>query len=84
MSSLWLVLGSQLNKISINHFKTNFIMENEQLVDRIVNNGTADSLEAVVREYFSTHPTAVDAIFEWTACGEDGDDINFTLKVERN
>ena len=59
-------------------------MENEQLVDRIVNNGTADSLEAVVREYFSTHPTAVDAIFEWTACGEDGDDINFTLKVERN
>ena len=44
-------------------------MENEQLVDRIVNNGTADSLEAVVREYFSTHPTAVDAIFEWTACG---------------
>ena len=59
-------------------------MENEQLVDRIVNNGTADSLEAVVREYFSTHPTAVDAIFEWTALGEDGDDINFTLKVERN
>ena len=59
-------------------------MENEQLVDRIVNNGTADSLEEVVREYFSTHPTAVDAIFEWTALGEDGDDINFTLKVERN
>ena len=59
-------------------------MENEQLADRIVNNGTADSLEEVVREYFSTHPTAVDAIFEWTACGEDGDDINFTLKVERN
>ena len=59
-------------------------MENEQLVDRIINNGTDDSLEAVVREYFSTHPTAVDAIFEWTACGEDGDDINFTLKVERN
>ena len=59
-------------------------MENEQLVGRIVNNGTADLLEKVVREYFSTHPTAVDAIFEWTACGEDGDDINFTLKVERN
>ena len=59
-------------------------MENEQLVDRIVNNGTADSLEKVVREYFSTHPTAVDAIFEQTACGEDEDDINFTLKVERN
>ena len=59
-------------------------MENEQLVNRIVNNGIADSLEAVVREYFSTHPTAVDAIFEWTACGEGGDNINFTLKVERN
>lgn len=59
-------------------------MENEQLIDRIVNNGTADSLEEVVREYFSTHPTAVDAIFEWAALGEDGDDINFTLKVERN
>ena len=59
-------------------------MENEQLVDRIVNNGTADSLETVVREYFSTHPTAVDAIFEWTACGEDGADIDFTLKVESN
>ena len=59
-------------------------MENEQLVDRIVNNGTADSLEKVVREYFSTHSTAVDAIFDWTSCCEDEDDINFTLKVERN
>ena len=59
-------------------------MENEQLVTKIVNNGTADSLDAVVREYFSTHPTAVDAIFEWTVCGGGGDDINFTLKVERN
>ena len=59
-------------------------MENEQLVNRIVNNGTADSLEAVVREYFSTHPTAVDAIFEWTVYGGGEDDINFTLRVERN
>ena len=59
-------------------------MENEELVQRIADNGTADSLEVLVREYFSTHPTAVDAIFEWTACGEGGDDINFTLRVERN
>ena len=60
-------------------------MENEQLVNKIVNNGTADSLEAVVREYFSPPPTAVDAIFEWTVCGGGGgDDINFTLRVERN
>ena len=59
-------------------------MENEEVVERIINNGTADSLEAIVREYFSKHSTAVDAIFEWTACGEGGDDINFTLKVERN
>ena len=59
-------------------------MENEEVVERIANNGTADSLETVVREYFSKHPTAVDAIFEWTACGEGGDDINFTLRVERN
>ena len=59
-------------------------MENEEVVQRIADNGTADSLEAVVREYYSTHPTAVDAIFAWTACGADGDDINFTLKVERN
>ena len=59
-------------------------MENEEVVQCIADNGTADSIEAVVREYFSKHPTAVDAILEWTACGEDGDDINFTLKVERN
>ena len=59
-------------------------MENEEVVQRIADNGTADSLETVVREYFSKHPTAVDAIFEWTACGEGGDDINFTLRVERN
>ena len=66
--------------------KTNYFtdMENEEVVQRITNNGTADSLEAVVREYFSKHSTTVDAIFEWTACGEGGDNINFTLKVERN
>ena len=75
----------ELFSISPRIFNTYLInLDRECYTTILVNNGTADSLEKVVREYFSTHPTAVDAIFEWTACGEDGDDINFTLKVERN
>lgn len=59
-------------------------MGNQEVVECIANNGTSDFLEPVVREYFSTHLTAVDAIFEWASCCEDREDINFTLKVERN
>lgn len=41
----------------------NFIIGNQEVVERIANNSTSDFLEALVREYFSTHPTEVDAIF---------------------